>query len=306
MAPHVSHTGVHDHGFNNISTYGNLLAADARRENSASTSDEKDFYELALKVSGAVQAARWTTIADGTGYHLLVSTAPTRCLWIRCARCRVAGSGPSARPCAAGANRTQAFPCCSGCSSTRKPRLAISIYYGEGRDAYDVRGRTAHESIFNSTTAAIAAQIRSKVIRPSARGRAVWLGNSAAYAEQLEFLATVNLSSVAQTSKSPRIAGFQTRKRSPCRLEVGDTAGLEAALHIPRGRPSHGGLLSGQLLRGRHSDVGHGRPQSAPPGALPRASRPIRSTAGSQWTAQPPQSRRRAWSGWGIIFWHRR
>ncbi|HXK94485.1 MAG TPA: glycosyl hydrolase, partial [bacterium] len=24
MAPHVSHTGVHDHGFNNISTYGHL------------------------------------------------------------------------------------------------------------------------------------------------------------------------------------------------------------------------------------------------------------------------------------------
>src|SRR5579863_10426737 len=25
MASHVSHIGVHDHGFNNISTYGNLL-----------------------------------------------------------------------------------------------------------------------------------------------------------------------------------------------------------------------------------------------------------------------------------------
>src|SRR5215217_1126693 len=25
MAPHVSHSGVHDHGFNNVSTYGNLL-----------------------------------------------------------------------------------------------------------------------------------------------------------------------------------------------------------------------------------------------------------------------------------------
>ena len=24
MAPHVSHIGVHDHGFNNLSTYGNL------------------------------------------------------------------------------------------------------------------------------------------------------------------------------------------------------------------------------------------------------------------------------------------
>jgi hypothetical protein len=26
---------------------------------------------------------------------------------------------------------------------------AYSVYYGEGRDAYDIRGRTAHESIFN-------------------------------------------------------------------------------------------------------------------------------------------------------------
>ena len=24
MATHVSHVGVHDHGFNNVSTYGNL------------------------------------------------------------------------------------------------------------------------------------------------------------------------------------------------------------------------------------------------------------------------------------------
>src|ERR1051326_2326596 len=23
MAPHITHTGVHDHGFNNVSTYGN-------------------------------------------------------------------------------------------------------------------------------------------------------------------------------------------------------------------------------------------------------------------------------------------
>ena len=25
MAPHLTHTGVHDHGFNNVSTYGTLL-----------------------------------------------------------------------------------------------------------------------------------------------------------------------------------------------------------------------------------------------------------------------------------------
>src|SRR3954451_17668208 len=55
MAPHVSHVGVHDHGFNNVSTYGNLrrLMTEGRIEENAW---ERNFYELALKVSGAVQA----------------------------------------------------------------------------------------------------------------------------------------------------------------------------------------------------------------------------------------------------------
>ena len=67
MASHVSHLGVHDHGFNNVSTYGNLLRL--MHEGRMEWDDrEKDFYELALKVSGAVQAARWTKLADGTGF----------------------------------------------------------------------------------------------------------------------------------------------------------------------------------------------------------------------------------------------
>src|SRR4051812_21105394 len=67
MASHVSHIGVHDHGFNNMSTYGNLWRL--MREGKIHFNEpEKNFYELALKISGAVQAARWTPIADGTGY----------------------------------------------------------------------------------------------------------------------------------------------------------------------------------------------------------------------------------------------
>src|SRR5204862_7232731 len=67
MATHVSHVGVHDHGFNNISTYGNLwrLMREGKISHDAS---EKDFYELALKVSGAIQAARWTEVANGKGF----------------------------------------------------------------------------------------------------------------------------------------------------------------------------------------------------------------------------------------------
>src|SRR5947208_13417699 len=64
MAPHLTHMGVHDHGFNNVSTYGNLWRL--ARERRIEASDwERRYYELALKVSGAVQARRWTTISGG-------------------------------------------------------------------------------------------------------------------------------------------------------------------------------------------------------------------------------------------------
>ncbi|HEX6462795.1 MAG TPA: hypothetical protein VFZ98_00025, partial [Vicinamibacterales bacterium] len=59
MAPHLTHAGVHDHGFNNVSTYGTLWRL-AREERIAASDWERRFYELALKVSGAVQARRWT------------------------------------------------------------------------------------------------------------------------------------------------------------------------------------------------------------------------------------------------------
>src|SRR5680860_1338431 len=64
MASHVSHFGVHDHGFNNVSTYGNLLRL--MTEGKITENEwERNFYELALKVSGAVQAKRWTPIEKG-------------------------------------------------------------------------------------------------------------------------------------------------------------------------------------------------------------------------------------------------
>ncbi len=67
MASHVSHIGVHDHGFNNVSTYGNLLRL-MHEGKIPHNEDEKNFYEIALKVSGSVQASRWTKLADGTGF----------------------------------------------------------------------------------------------------------------------------------------------------------------------------------------------------------------------------------------------
>ena len=68
MATHLSHIGVHDHGFNNISTYGNLL----RMLHEGKTDQhiwQQNFYELALKISGAVQSSRWTSLPDGGYIH---------------------------------------------------------------------------------------------------------------------------------------------------------------------------------------------------------------------------------------------
>ena len=55
MASHVTHFGVHDHGFNNVSTYGNLrrLILEGRLPRDA---QQLEYYELAL-VASAVGAS---------------------------------------------------------------------------------------------------------------------------------------------------------------------------------------------------------------------------------------------------------
>lgn len=145
MAPHVSHIGVHDHGFNNISTYGNLLRLmdeGLLPENSG----ERNFYELALKCSGAIQAARWSRTAEGgyiysfNGPHsLFVDT-------IRSLRALAAGHKLGH---ALMAENDRRISLLERVIEHARSTANYSVYYGESRDLYDVRGRTAHESIFN-------------------------------------------------------------------------------------------------------------------------------------------------------------
>ena len=68
MAHHVTHFGVHDHGFNNLSTYGNLLRC-ANTALCEASDEEIAYYKLAIMASGAVQAKRWTTAKDGGFIH---------------------------------------------------------------------------------------------------------------------------------------------------------------------------------------------------------------------------------------------
>jgi hypothetical protein len=147
MASHVSHVGVHDHGFNNVSTYGNLLRL--MQEGRIEWNDrEKDFYELALKVSGAVQAARWSRTFDGLGY--IYSFNGPQSLFIdtmRSLRSLAVADRLGHALLGEGDERIcllWRLLCHAQTTATH------SLYYGDDRDAYDTPGRVAHECVFNT------------------------------------------------------------------------------------------------------------------------------------------------------------
>ena len=146
MAPHITHTGVHDHGFNNLSTYGNLrrLAREGRTEDSA---DLVRLYELALCASGAVQAARWTATADGGGF--IHSFNGPQSLFVDTIRsCRILVLAHRLGHVLMGENDLRISLLDRAVKHIRA-MLKYNVYYGKGRDIYDVRGRVAHESLFN-------------------------------------------------------------------------------------------------------------------------------------------------------------
>ena len=188
MAPHLTHAGVHDHGFNNVSTYGNLwrLAGEGRIP---ASEWEVHFYELALKVSGAVQARRWTAIADG-GY--IYSFNGAHSLFVDTMR--------SLRALALGHLLGHRLMEEQDARISLLERLVLharataryNVYFGRGRDQFDVRGRTAHESLFNAANGTYRGPSTQQGYSPFStwtRGLA-WavLG----FAEQLEFLQQVN------------------------------------------------------------------------------------------------------------------
>lgn len=145
MAPHISHMGVHDHGFNNVSTYGNLLRL--MKEGKIPFNEwEKNFYELALKISGAVQASRWTTIKNGGFIHSFNGAHSLFVDTIRSCRALLMSHSLGHVFQAEGDVKIDLL---ERAMQHMRATAEYSVYYGDGRDSYDVRGRTAHESVFN-------------------------------------------------------------------------------------------------------------------------------------------------------------
>ncbi len=187
MASHVSHVGVHDHGFNNVSTYG-LLRQLAIAGRFAADDAEVAGYELALQVSGAVQAARWTTLPDDLGY--IYSFNGPHSLFADTVRSLRSLALAHQLGHVLMGERDRRISLLQRLAQHAETTARYAVYYGSGRDHYDVRGRVAHESIFNLNDGSYRCPNSQQGYSPFTtwtRGLA-WI--LCGYAEQLEFLAT--------------------------------------------------------------------------------------------------------------------
>ena len=184
MASHVTHTGVHDHGFNNVSTYGNLLRL-MNEGRIAESAWERRFYELALKCSGAVQAHRWTKLPDGgyiysfNGPHsLFVDT-------IRSLRALAVAHQLGHTLMGEGDRRISLL---DRLLDHARATATYSVYYGKHRDAFDVRGRVTHEAIFNVNDGSFRCPNSQQGYSPFTAWTRGLAWAMCGFAEQLEFL----------------------------------------------------------------------------------------------------------------------
>lgn len=240
MAEHLTHTGVHDHGFNNISTYGQLrrLMLNGRIP---ANEWELNFYELALKVSGAVQASRWTPLGDGRGYiHSFNGNHSLFIDTIRSLRILALSHQLGHTLCGEQDGRISLLQRLLAHAGTT---AEFNIYYGEGRDAYDrpeLRGRTVHEAIFNPASGVFRCPSSQQGYSPFTtwtRGLAwAMLG----FSEELEFIQSLPESEFdgeGFCSKSEAIGMLERAARATCEFYLQQGSAQDGICYWDTGAP---------------------------------------------------------------------
>jgi hypothetical protein len=187
MPEHVTHFGVHDHGFNNVSTFGTLL----RLLGEGRVADDpwqRAYCQLALRCSAAVQASRWTD--RGTAGFIHSFNGPHSLFSDTIRSLRVLAIGHLLGHVLMGENDRR-ISLLDRLIQHAVATAEYNVYYGEGRDGYDVPGRVAHESVFNVTDGGYRCPSSQQGYSPFTtwtRGLA-WV--LCGFAEQLECLETL-------------------------------------------------------------------------------------------------------------------
>lgn len=199
MLAHVTHIGVHDHGFNNLSTYGNLrrLMREGKLKHDAW---EMNFYEAAIKSSGAVQASRWSGThgrpdskhaANSPALGYVYSFNGPHSLFVDTMRTiRILGVAWQLGHVLMHENDKAANllkrSVLHGLSTSQ-----YIVFHGDSSHTYDVAGRTSHEATFNRNDG----QFRAKATQQGYSPFSTWTRGLAwamlGYAEELEFFAAI-------------------------------------------------------------------------------------------------------------------
>ena len=189
MTVHLTHTGVHDHGFNTISTYGNLLRLMVEGKIPHNPWEQK-VYELAIKVSGAVQGSRWKELPEQLGY-IYSFNGPQSLFADTIRSLRVLAQAHILGQVLMG-EQDERISLLKRLLQHGETTARYIVYYGTGRDQWDVRGRTVHEAIFNPTNGSFRNPSTQQGYSPFTtwtRGLAwILLG----FAEELEFIQTIS------------------------------------------------------------------------------------------------------------------
>jgi hypothetical protein len=233
MSPHLTHVGVHDHGFNNVSTYGNLwrLAREQRIEPDAW---RLHFCELALKVSGAVQARRWTRLPGGGFIHSFNGAHSLFVDTIRSLRALALSHRLGHR---LSDEQDAQVDLLERLVQHARATAQYGVYFGTGRDTYDVRGRVAHESLFNAANGTYRGPNSQQGYSPFStwtRGLAwAMLG----FAEQVEFIETLDAQPIAGESREAVEAWMLDAARATCDFYIDHAACADGIPYWDTGAP---------------------------------------------------------------------
>ena len=212
MAPHLTHTGVHDHGFNNVSTYGALWRM-AHEQRIDATDWEVRFYELALKVSGAVQARRWTSIPGGGFIHSFNGAHSLFVDTIRSLRALALAHMLGHRLVE---EQDAQVNLLSRLLQHARATATFNVFYGRAGGPFDIRGRVAHESLFNAANGTYRGPSTQQGYSPFTtwtRGLAwAMLG----FAEELEFLSTLSPHALDEAGGKDSMAWMVDAARATC------------------------------------------------------------------------------------------
>jgi hypothetical protein len=249
MAQHVSHTGVHDHGFNNLSTYGNLRRL-MREGRVARDEWELKFYEMALKASGAVQAARWAGTpvskpspksANSTSLGYIYSFNGPHSLFVDTMRtCRILGVAYQLGHVLMHEN-DRAANLLKRCVLHGLCTSQYIVFHGDSTHTYDVRGRTAHEAIFNRNDGNFRCRSSQQGYSPFSTWTRGLSWAMLGYAEELEFFKTIpesEFTAAVGLPKSEVITAFESAARATCDHYIDDCAAADGIVYWDDGAPN--------------------------------------------------------------------